>query len=73
MIGCLEFFAFHVPNYLLSRKQAIENILRRNLLVAGNDMETDLGLGDSKGKTNTHAVKLCILQEGCDSLGNDLR
>jgi len=56
MIGCSEFFARRVPNYSLSRKQAVYDILRKNLLVAGDDIETDLGLGDPKGKTNTHAV-----------------
>ena len=42
MIGCSEFFARRVPNYSLSRKQAVFDILRKNLLVAGDDIETDL-------------------------------
>ena len=64
MIGCSEFFARRVPNYSLSRKQAVYDILHKNLLVAGDDIETDLGLGDPKGKTNTHAVNYVYFRRG---------
>ena len=52
----LDFFRRSDPDQLMLRKQAVFNILRRNLLVAGDDIETDLGFGDPNGTANTHAV-----------------